>query len=313
MSYLSRALLLALTLSTTAAAGAGGPTLPLWPGPPPGSRVDAAYQEEIIYRDNDPAKPRISRVITPTLEVFLPEKPGAARSAVVICPGGAYAVLAYDYEGVAVAQHLNRLGVAAFVLKYRLPHDAIMEDKAVGPLQDVQEAIRTVRRRAGDWGVDPARVGVLGFSAGGHLAGSATTLHGLTVYPPADATSARPDFSILIYPVLSMDPAITHAGSRENLLGKSPAAERQELFSIERQVGPGTPPTFLVHSLDDGAVPLANTLRYVEAAKAHGVSVEAHLYPSGGHGYGLAQDRGPQAPAAWPAALEAWLRSRQLL
>jgi acetyl esterase/lipase len=293
------------------AADADRPKVKLWPEQPPGALVDANYAEEIVYRDNDPNKPRISRVTEPALEVFLPAKDKANGTAVVVCPGGGYGVLAYDHEGIQVGRFFNELGIAAFILKYRLPSDAIMQDKAVGPLQDVQEAIRTVRRRADEWRVDPKKVGVMGFSAGGHLAASATTLYSLPVYPVADNVSARPDFSILVYPVISMQEELSHGGSRQNLLGKTPDPAREKQFSLDQQVNEHTPPTFLIHSSDDGAVRVENSLNFYLAAKKHKVPVELHIYPNGGHGYGLGVN--PGSPKEWPETLKSWLRANGLL
>jgi acetyl esterase/lipase len=213
---------------------------------------------------------------------------------------------------VQVAQWFNARGVAAFVLKYRLPSDEIMKDKSVGPLQDVQEAIRTVRRRAAEWKVDPAKIGIMGFSAGGHLAGTASTMYAERVYEPADATSARPDFSILVYGVLSFDPAITHGGSRQNLLGKKSTKEEIERFSNELHVNAKTPPAFLVHSQNDKTVPVENSIRYYQAMTKNGVPGELHLYEKGAHGYGFGNQNTPTAKH-WPEALAAWMASRGLL
>lgn len=279
----------------------------LWPGHPPGAIADPAYVEEIVYRDAEKTQARVSKVTEPTLEIYLPPADKANGTGVIICPGGGYSVLAYDHEGIQVAEFFNRLGIAAFILKYRLPSDAIMQDKSVGPLQDAQEAIRTVRRRAADFAVDPAKIGIMGFSAGGHLAASATVLHDWTVYPATDATSARPDFSILVYPVISMQADLSHGGSRKNLLGAEPDAARMEKLSIDRQVNERTPPTFLIHSVDDRTVLVENSINYVLAAKKHKVPVELHVYPTGGHGYGLGVS--PQSPRSWPEVLKTWLKA----
>jgi acetyl esterase/lipase len=287
------------------------PRIKLWPGQPPGSVSDGKYQEDVVYRDNDPAKPRMAKVTEPTLEIHLPAKDSANGTAVVVCPGGGYGFLAYDHEGIQVAKFLNEQGVAAFILKYRLPNDAIMNDRSVGPLQDVQEAIRTVRRRAGEWGVDAKHIGIMGFSAGGHLAASASTLYGDAVYKPSDETSARPDFSILVYPVISMRPEFTHTGSRDNLIGANASPEKVQHFSLDEQVNAETPPTFLIHSEDDQTVPVENSLRYFAALKKAKVPAELHVYPTGGHGYGLGVNAG--SPSQWPEALKAWLKSRKLL
>jgi len=216
--------------------------------------------------------------------------------------------LAIKHEGAEVAVWLNSLGITAFVLKYRLPDDAIMKDKTIGPLQDVQEAIRCVRRRANEWAIDPAKIGLMGFSAGGHLASSGATHFKDKVYELIDTISARPDFSILIYPVISMDPAITHQGSKNNLLGKNPADDLVMRFSNERQVNGQTPPTFLVHSIDDNAVPVQNSIDYTMALKKFNIPCELHIYEKGGHGYGLGRTNGTES--TWPQACGKWLKAR---
>ncbi len=285
--------------------------LKLWPTQPPGSQSSSKYREEIVYRDAEKTKSRISKVTEPNLEVFLPAADKANGTAVVICPGGGYTVLAYDHEGIDVAKFFNELGIAAFILKYRLPSDEIMVDKKVGPLQDVQEAIRTVRRRAAEYRVNPAKIGIMGFSAGGHLAGSASTLYTEQVYEPSDATSARPDFSILVYGVLSFQQDISHGGSRKKLLGANPDQATLDRFSAELRVNAQTPPAFLIHSQDDSTVNPENSLRYFQAMTRFKVPCELHIYPSGGHGYGLGVN--PNSPSQWPESLKHWLKSRQLL
>jgi len=283
----------------------------LWPSEPPGSLKSSTYTEEIVYADEARTKPRFSKVTDPTLEVFLPEASQATGAAVVICPGGGYARLAYDHEGQQVAQWFQSRGIAGIVLKYRLPSDEIMSSRREGPLQDVQEAIRTVRRKAGEWHLDSSKIGVMGFSAGGHLAGTATTLYSRPVYTPTDSVSARPDFSILIYGVLSMQSEITHKGSHDNLIGAGADKNTEDSFSNELQVDEKTPPCFLVHAADDRTVPIANSLRFHAAMLKHKVPGELHVYAKGGHGFGLGVL--PQSPGQWPTALEAWLKSLGML
>lgn len=296
-----------LAASTLASAANSHFVIKLWPGPPPGARLDPAYQEVVTYRDNDPARPSYRQVTEPALEVFLPPGEKATGTAIVICPGGSYAGLAYDHEGLQIARWCSARGIAGIILKYRLPSDAIMADKSIGPLQDAQEAIRTVRRRAAEWRVQPARIGIMGFSAGGSLAATASTMFAERVYEPGDGVSARPDFSILVYPVVSMQAGVTHAGSRRNLLGPDPAPALVDRFSADQRVGPQTPPAFLIHSADDTVVPVENSIRYFLAMREHGVPAELHAYPTGGHGYGLG--RRPAAPERWPEVLEAWMHA----
>lgn len=283
-------------------------TLKVWPDGPPGAKSDSSYQEETVTDRG----PRVRQVTDPELIVSLAAPEKATGAAVVICPGGSYMRLAIDHEGNDVARWLNEMGVAGVVLKYRLPSDRIMVDKSIGPLQDVQEAIRIVRRHAQEWRLDPSRIGVMGFSAGGHLASTASTHYAENVYAPLDATIARPDFSILIYPVISMQEGTTHGGSRANLLGPDPDQAQVDRFSNELRVTPDTPPTFLVHSTDDRTVPVANSLLYYQALVRNGVPAEMHIYQVGGHGYGLAPDRAT-TESSWPRACEGWLSARGLL
>ena len=218
-----------LLLFTAIAAGKSQPFLvKVWPDGVPGSKQDPGYVERITTVDG--RRTRCEKVTDPDLTVFLPRKEKANGGAVLICPGGGYAMLAFDHEGNAVAEWLNEHGIAGIVLKYRMPSDLIMEDKSVGPLQDAQEAMRIIRRNAAKWNIDPGKVGVLGFSAGGHLASTLSTHYSEKVYNVNDNTSARPDFSILIYPVISLDTTITHRGSRNNLIGTSPSAALTDHF-----------------------------------------------------------------------------------
>lgn len=239
--------------------------------------------EQSVTRDN---VTRISKISRPSLTVFRPQKPNG--QAVIICPGGGYAILAFDKEGTRVAEAFNRWGITAFVLKNRLPDDSINIDKSLAPLQDAQQAIRYVRSHAKAFGIHPGKIGIMGFSAGGHLAATASTHFQYRSDPGnTDTTSVRPDFSVLIYPVISFDSTITHAGSRNNLIGKNPDPETVRFFSNEIQVVPATPPAFLVHAGDDAAVPVENSLRYYQSCIRNKVPAEMHLYPGGGHGFGL--------------------------
>ncbi len=280
----------------------------VWPDGPPGAKVEPNYREETIM---DQGKPRVARVTDPVLLVYLPAPEKANGSAVVICPGGGYIRLAMDHEGYDIANWLNEMGIAGTILKYRLPSDAIMENKSIGPLEDAQEAIRIVRRRAQEWHIQPNRIGIMGFSAGGHLAATASTQFAEQVYKPADTTSARPDFSILLYPVISMQQPTTHMGSRNNLLGQNPSQELIDRFSNELRITPETPPAFLVHSADDPAVPVGNSIGYFQALVKNKIPAELHVYQKGGHGYGLAKGHGTES--GWPDACRAWLNQMGLL
>jgi acetyl esterase/lipase len=284
-------------------------TIKVWEGKIPGAIDNPSYKTETTYIDGN--KPRIMKVTDPTLEYYPAPAEKSTGVAIVICPGGGYGRLAIDHEGTLVAEWLNKLGIAAFVLTYRLPSDEIMVNKSVGPLQDGEEAVRIVRRHAKVWNIDPHKIGIMGFSAGGHLAATVSTRFADKVYEPADTISARPDFSVLIYPVISMDSTITHSGSRENLLGPAPSAEDLRNFSADRRVGKDTPPAFMVHAADDNTVPVQNSINYMLALRSAGVSCELHIYESGGHGFGLGGGVGTKA--AWPEAFKNWLQARGIL
>ena len=241
----------------------------------------------------------------PTLEVFLPDNADGVTAAVVICPGGGYGALADQHEGIDIARHFNELGVAAFILRYRLaPHY-----REPVPLLDAQRAIRHVRHHARQYNVDPDRLGIMGFSAGGHLAASTGTLIGEAqpdADDPIDQHSARPDFMILCYPVIDMTDDVMHTGSRNNLLGSDPTPEQAERYTLQNQVSERTPPTFLFHTDEDEPVPAENSVRFYLAMREAGVPAEMHIYRPGPHGVGLA----PEHPvlSTWPELLTHWLR-----
>ena len=244
---------------------------------------EVADRENSVTRDN---VTRISKISRPTLTVYKPQTPNG--KAVIICPGGGYSILAFDKEGTRVAEEMNRWGITAFVLKNRLPDDSINIDKSLAPLQDAQQAIRMIRQQAKNFGINPHQIGIMGFSAGGHLASTAATHFNFKADAGnADTTSVRPDFAILIYPVISFDSSITHKGSRNNLVGTQPTKEKELFFSNDTQVNAATPPSFLVHASDDGAVPVENSIRYYQSCVKNKVPVEMHLYPKGGHGFGM--------------------------
>jgi acetyl esterase/lipase len=284
-------------------------TLKLWPDGIPGSISDPSYVENITITDGKTI--RCEKVITPDLTVFLPAPEKANGAAVMICPGGGYGALAFDHEGNAIAKWLNDNGIAGIILKYRLPSDQIMKDKTVGPLQDAQEAMRVIRRHSSEWKIDPKRIGVIGFSAGGHLASTISTHYAEKVYDVRDNTSARPDFSLLIYPVVSMDTLVTHMGSRNNLLGLKPGNDLVKRFSNELQITADTPPAFLVHSSDDNAVPVMNSIGYYKGLQKNKIPAELHIFQKGGHGYGLGTGKGTES--SWPDLCIKWLKAMGLI
>jgi len=282
-------------------------TLPLYPGAIPGA-IEAPDTERV----RDPKDPNqfLLDVSRPLLSVYLPPKPDAKRAAVLIFPGGGYVGLSVIKEGSDIARAFNALGVAAIVVKYRTPNDSYMRDKKTGPLQDAQQAMRVVRSNAAKWGIDPARVGVVGFSAGGHLAATAATQFDNPVIVDVSAPSLRPDFAVLLYPVISFADDIAHSSSRIKLLGLSPEISEVERFSAEKQVTANTPPAMIMHAADDKTVPVTNSVRFFEALTANKVPAELMIYPRGGHGFGLnnatTRDR-------WIDRCAEWLRSEGLL
>lgn len=282
--------------------------IPLWTDAIPGAIKAADYQEKEIYKEGKVQS--TSKVVTPTLSVFLAAEGKSNGSSVLILPGGGYSHLSIDKEGTKVAQWLSSLGITAIVLKYRLPSDQIMKDKTIGPLQDAQEAIRYIRRNAEKWNLNKDKIGVMGFSAGGHLAATLSTHYNDTIYLVSDSVSAKPDFSILIYPVISMNNQITHKGSQNNLLGVSPSVSLIDKFSNEQHVNSETPPTFIIHATDDLVVPVENSINYYLALKKNKVPAELHLYEKGGHGFGLGVKDTSQY---WTKDCENWLRSQLFL
>jgi len=229
----------------------------------------------------------LKNISIPTLTIYLPDKEIATGTAVIICPGGGYSGESYDLEGVVIAEAFVNKGIAAFVLKYRLPNDLIMYDKTIGPLQDIQQAIKTVRQRAKEWRLNSNKIGVMGFSAGGHLASTAGTHFEKSYIPNDENINLRPNFMVLIYPVISMKNELTHNGSREKLLGKTPQEKQIKLFSNELQVTPNTPITWLTHTGDDTVVSVENSIRFYQELIRNNISVEMHLYPKGNHGFVL--------------------------
>ena len=273
----------------------------------PGAKKSVTYTENTIKRNNGTYF--VEKVTSPTLTYHKASAERKAKTAVIICPGGGYSGLAISHEGYDVAEKFAAAGIDAFVLKYRLPSDQIMEDRKIGPLQDAQQALKYVRENAAKYGIDPGKIGIMGFSAGGHLASTASTHFNNVVIDHKAGTSVRPDFSILIYPVITFGDA-THKGSKNNLIGADASQDIIDLYSNEKQVTAQTPVTFIVHANDDKAVPVDNSLNYIKALNKAGVKNEAHLYPGGGHGFGLNNNT---TKDIWFERLLNWMGSNSFL
>ena len=281
--------------------------LPLYPAGIPNSKPVANKQKATKGADGIE---RISDVSVPTYRFFPAPASKNPQSCVVICPGGGYRILASSHEGYDIAAKFNELGVSALVLYYRLPADSAQVEKKYAPLQDAQAAIALVRTNAAKWKIDPAKVGIMGFSAGGHLAATASTHFNKDYTGSLSGANLRPDFSILLYPVISMRP-FGHGGSKQSLLGKNPTEEELALFSNEEQVTAQTPKAFIVHASDDNAVSLKNSLLYAERLTANKVPVDLHVYAKGGHGFGL--NNKTTSGDLWFDRLITWMKANQLL
>jgi len=299
--------LLFLAATTAAQTDSSRRSVELWEdGAPETQRV--ATELTVTERD-DPRglRNRFATGITePTLTIFPASKP--TGQAILIIPGGGYQRVVMDKEGYETAEWFQKRGVTSFVLMYRLPGET-WTHRADVPLQDAQRALRWIRANANDFDISASRIGVMGFSAGGHLAASLATGYDRGVYAPVDAVddySARPDFAVLIYPVISMDPEITHAGSRERLIGSTPTADDVKHYSVERNAHAEMPPVFLLHAEDDDAVVVDNSLRLYDVLRAAGIAAELHLYSVGGHGFGM-RNSTDKPVAEWPKLVERWL------
>ncbi|MFN4144281.1 MAG: alpha/beta hydrolase [Runella sp.] len=286
-------------------------TIPLWPvGKIPNDLNNSSIQEKVETGDDGIL--RISNIKVPALTVYRPTQPNG--TAVMICPGGGYWIEAAGHEGVDIAKWFNELGITAFVLKYRLPDENLWKNKHEVPLQDAMQGIKIIREQAASYGINPNKIGIIGFSAGGHLASTLST-HWHLASSPADKSSQnlsiyQPNFAILMYPVISAGP-YKHAGSFERLLGKTPAPELLDFYSNEKQVSAQTPPTLLVHATDDKAVPVENSMLYYDALRKAGVSASLLVYENGGHGFGLAQKKDGSV-RHWPESCKVWLKAMGL-
>ncbi|MBC7844430.1 MAG: alpha/beta hydrolase [Gemmatimonadaceae bacterium] len=285
--------------------------MPLHDGRAPGGEPSPTA-EVFEQKAGDPVA-RVMHVQTPDIRVFLPDRRKATRTAIVIFPGGGYSILAIDHEGWQVARWLTEIGVAAIVVKYRVSSTEADRYRFPVPLLDARQAMRVVRRNAGPWNIDPMRVGVMGFSAGGHLASTLLTVRQDTL--TGDVTTAMsitPNFGVLVYPVINLQESWGHRGSGDNLLGRDATPEQRRRYSTDLRVTDSTPPTFLVATQDDDVVPAQNSIAFYAAMTAHKVPGELHVWEKGGHGFGMLPDRPPVA-REWLPALANWMRGRGLL
>ena len=280
---------------------------PLWPEGAPGGA------KPVVVTESEGEGGRLADTAVPQYEVYLPQPGGRTGSAVVILPGGGYTILAMEHEGRAYAKWLSERGIVAVLVKYRVSQNDAAGFQFPVPLLDARRAIRVTRTRAKEWGVDPGKIGIMGSSAGGHLASMCATLWSEKFSEENSddllAVSCRPDFAVLVYPVITMKERWTHAGSKRRLLGEHPEPALTARVSSHLQVTPQTPPCFLVHAADDGAVPVRNSLEFTARCAENKVPVVCHVFSRGGHGFGI---NGREDSAAWAASLEAWLIDRNL-
>lgn len=307
---LVRSLLATSILLSMSSAALALPEFSVWPqGEAPGAKTSPVQQETVDRRkDGGLADRAVTGIRTPTITAYLPEKPNGV--AILVTPGGSYQRVVLDKEGSDLAPIFNAKGYTLFVMTYRMPANGHVEGSDA-PLADAQRAIRTLRTDANKWKIDPHRIGILGFSAGGHVAASLATRYEESVYPASDEvdkTSARPDFLALMYPVISMQESIAHPGSRKALIGEKPTPEQIKKYSPEQNVTDQTPPTFIVHAVDDPSVPVDNSLAMFSALRAQHVPVEIHLFQEGKHGFGIRGAVGLPA-ASWPELLINWIEA----
>lgn len=280
--------------------------MPLWPD----GKVPNSKRSDEKEKWDSADLIRVSKVQAPGISIYLPSKRTATGQAVIICPGGGYSVLAYGWEGSDPARWLAAKGIAAIVLKYRLPEPGSNVNPTLSPLMDAQRAIRTVRFFANKWNIKKDKIGIMGFSAGGHLASTAGTHFdngNAGAVDSIEQQSSRPDFMVLVYPVISMSKDIMHKGSRNRLIGENADSATAKYYSNELQVTANTPPTFLIHSTDDKTVPVENSLLFYQALRNNNIPAEMHIFPKGGHGFGLGLSYGGSIEKWIELCLE-WIR-----
>jgi acetyl esterase/lipase len=270
--------------------------IPLYQGNIPNA-INCPFTEERF------ANGRITHVTHPELIAYYPTNPDSLHTAVIICPGGGYQRLAIEHEGYDVAKAFNNMGIAAFVLKYRLPNDTCVTNKKIVPLQDVQQAMYLLKTHSKEYGINTNNIGVVGFSAGGHLAATLSTQYQFEAMPFAKDSFLKPGFSVLIYPVISMKDSTTHAGSKTRLIGNNAPESDVDFFSCEQHINSTTPPAFIVLAADDKVVSPDNSIGYYTALRKNNVAAEIHIYQTGGHGFGL------KLPIndSWIHRLQQWL------
>lgn len=265
-------------------------------------------QKPVVNRESDTIIDKgiliVRNISEPAYQYFRVKTDGVKRPCIIICPGGGYWIAAAGHEGTDVARYLNSIGINALVLKYRIPNDANQPDKTIAPLQDVQQAMYLARTQAAAWGIDATKIGVMGFSAGGHLAASLATHYADVKIQMEQTVSLRPDFQVLVYPVISMTD-IGHRGSRDNLLGKNPTEAQIRYYSNEQNVNSASPPTFIVHAKDDKAVPVQNALIYYKALRDQQVEAKLLLFDKGGHGFGMVNT---EEKVEWREEMKVWLK-----
>ena len=291
----------------TCQAAISGDWLPLWPGEAPGGARPA------VVTETERQGGRLTDIVVPQYQVFLPELAKRSGAAVVILPGGGYTILAMGHEGHDYANWLSERGIVAVLVKYRVSGNDEAGYQFPVPLLDARRAIRLTRSKAAEWGVDPQKIGVMGSSAGGHLASMCATLWDEKLPEETsdqiDALDCRPDFAVLVYPVIAMSEPWGHSGSKRRLLGENPAAELVARVSTDKRVNGKTPPCFIVHAADDGGVPVRNSLEFAARCAENSVPVTCHVLEEGGHGFGL---KGKGDSTHWPELFEKWLVGRKL-
>ncbi len=292
-----------LTISMLYMSTSSAQYLPLYKIVP--NNMDAP-NEEVVTHDGIL---RIGKVSIPGYQYFRVANDEVKRPCVIICPGGGYGILAATHEGTDVATYLNSIGVNAIVLKYRIPNNAHQFNKSMAPLQDAQQAMYLARKNASTWGIDENKIGIMGFSAGGHLASTTATHYEDVKVSNPENISYRPDFQILIYPVITFT-SYGHNGSRNNLIGPVLNEDQIHYFSNEEHINKNTPPAFLVHAKDDGAVPVANSINYLQQLQLNQVPAEIYLFEKGGHGFGMKNNT---SDVFWPHLMQQWLVKNNII